>query len=80
MIFHSKPLHIRFGKVDGFVRVYDGTKYFVLCELEKHDAIYNRIRSLISKKNGITYFIYYIYEKIKVDSYNSLTLKNINFP
>ena len=50
MIFHSKPLHIRFGKVDGFVRVYDGTKYFVLFELEKHDAIYNRIRSLISKK------------------------------
>ena len=50
MVFHTKPLHISFGKVDGFIRVYDGTKYFVLFELEKHDSIYNRIRSLISKK------------------------------
>ena len=58
MIFHSKPLHIRFGKVDGFVRAYDGTKYFVLFELEKHDAIYNRIRSLISKKKW--YYLFYL--------------------
>ena len=25
-----KPLHIRFGKIDRFIRVYDGTIYLVL--------------------------------------------------
>ena len=31
----AKPLHIRFGKVDGFIRVYDGTRYLVLFCPEK---------------------------------------------
>ena len=26
----AKPLHIRFNKVDGLIRVYDGTRYLVL--------------------------------------------------
>ena len=43
----AKPLHIRFDKVDGFIRVYDGTKYLVLLGLEKEDTIYNRIRCLL---------------------------------
>ena len=25
----AKPLRIRFGKIDGFIRVYDGTRYLV---------------------------------------------------
>ena len=43
----AKPLHIRFDKVDGFIRVYDGTKCLVLLGLEKEDTIYNRIRCLL---------------------------------
>ena len=39
-----KPLRIRFNNLDGFIRVYDGTKYLVLFGPEKYDAIYNRIR------------------------------------
>ena len=31
----EKPLHIRFDKVDGFVRVYDGYRYKVLFCPEK---------------------------------------------
>ena len=32
----AKLLHIRFDKVDGFIRVYDGTRYL------KFDVIYNK--------------------------------------
>ena len=38
----SKPLRIRFDEVDGFIRVYDGTRYLTLLGSQKHDAIYNR--------------------------------------
>ena len=40
----AKPLRIRFNKLDGFIRVYDGTTYLVLFGPGKYDAIY------ISKK------------------------------
>ena len=44
----AKRLRIRFDKVDIFIRVYDGTKYLVLFRPEKYDAIFIRIRYLIS--------------------------------
>ena len=31
----AKPLCIRFDKIDGFIRVYDGTRYLVLFGSEK---------------------------------------------
>ena len=40
----SKPLRIRFDKIDGFIRIYDGTRYLTLFGFENCDAIYNRIR------------------------------------
>ena len=43
----AKPLRIRFDKVDGFIKDYNGTRYLVLFGLEKYDAIYNRIRYFI---------------------------------
>ena len=49
-----KPLRIRFDKIDGFIRVYDRTRYLVLFGDEKYDFIYNRIRYLIEVKSGIT--------------------------
>ena len=52
-----KPLHIRFNKIDGFIGVYDGTRYLVLFGSEKYDSIYNRIRYFISVKGSITYLI-----------------------
>ena len=53
----------------GFVRVYDGTRYFTLFGGEKYAFIYSRIRYLIGVKSGITYIIHHNYVKIKVDSY-----------
>ena len=42
----AKPLCIRFDKIDGFIGVYDGTRYLVLFVTEKYDTLYNRIRYL----------------------------------
>ena len=72
----AKPLHIRFDKIDGFIRIYDGTRYLVLPGLEKYD-IYNKIRYLKSIKNGITYIFSHYYAKFKVDSYDSLLIEKI---
>ena len=61
-MIETKPLTIRFDKVDGFIRVYDGTRYLTSFGSEKYDAIYNTIRYLIALKSGITYF----FEKSKL--------------
>ena len=46
--FGPKPLPISFDNVEVFIRVEDGTRYLVLLGSEKCDAIYSRIRCLIS--------------------------------
>ena len=74
-LIDSKPLRIRFDKLDWFIRVYVGTWYLVLFGTEKYGYIYNRIRYLISIKSGITNAISHNYSKIKVDSYDSLPLE-----
>ena len=63
----AKSLHIRFDELDGFIRVCDGTRYFVTFHPEKYAAIYNRIRYLISQKSGISQVISHNYAKIKID-------------
>ena len=68
---------IRFDKIDGFIKVYDGPIYFVLFESEKYDFIYSRIRYLLGLKICITYVISHNYAKIKVDSYDLLPLEKI---
>ena len=61
-----KPLCIRFEKIDGFNRVYDGTRYLIFFVSEKYNSIYN--------------IIFHNYAKIKVDSEDSLPLeKTITF-
>ena len=71
-LIDSKHLCIRFHKIDGFIRIYDGTRYLTLFGSEKYDAIYNRIKCLINLKSGITYIFSYYFAKIKVDSCDSL--------
>ena len=71
------PLRIRFVKVDGFIKVYDETRYLVLFGPEKHDVVYNRIRYLISLKSCITYVYSQNYARIKFDSHDSLPLGKI---
>ena len=64
---------ITFDKIDGFIKIYDGTRYLLLSESQKNDSIYNR-----SVKSGITFIIFHNYAKIKVDSYDSLPLEKKN--
>ena len=68
-------LRIRFDKIDGYIKVYDRTRYLVLFGSKKYDYINNRIRYLISVRKGITDLIPHNYAKIKVDSYNSVPLE-----
>ena len=76
-------LCIRFDKVNGFLRVYDGTRYLISFDPEKYDAIYNRIRYLLSPKSDITYVNSHHYVRIKIDLYDflplekTLTLRNV---
>ena len=46
-----RTFRIKFYKIVGFISV-DGTRYLVLFVPEKYDAIFNRIRYLISQKSS----------------------------
>ena len=73
----KKPLHIRFDKIDRFIRIYGEIRYLVLLE---YNEIYDKIRYLINKKSGITDNIDCNFARIRIDSYNSLPIeKNIHF-
>ena len=70
-----KHLRIKFDRIDEFIRIYDGTKYFVLLGPEKYVDIYNRIRYPVSLESCITYIFSHYFAKIKVDSYDSLPIE-----
>ena len=70
----EKLLRICFDKIDGFIKIDDGIIYLVLL---KYNEIYDRIRYLISKKSGITNSINHNFTRIRIDSYNSLSIEKI---
>ena len=70
-----KPLCIRLRKIDGFTRIYDGTKYLTLFGSEKYETIYSKIRYLISLICAFRYIYPHYFAKTKVDSYNSLPIE-----
>ena len=78
MIFHTKPLwvqhHCKLGSMkqtDGFIKIHDGTRYLQIFSNSLYDKICDRIKYLISKKNGIADSINHSFERIRSDSYNS---------
>ena len=79
ILIDAKLLRITFDEIDGFIRVYDGTRYLVLLGSEKYNAIFNRIRYLTGVKSGITCVFSDNYERINVDLYNSLYLEKTDF-
>ena len=62
----SKPLRIRFDKIDRILRIYDGTRYLTLFGTKKYYAIYDRIRYLINLESGITYIFPTILQKSRL--------------
>ena len=67
-LINLKTLKIRFDKIDGFIWIYDGTRYLTLFASEKHDVIYDKIRYLISLEISITYIFSHYFAKIKAGS------------
>ena len=65
-----EPLRIIFHKVDGFNKFYVETRYLPLFGSQKYDAIYNKIRYLMSLKLGILYVFSLNHPRIKIDSHN----------
>ena len=49
-----KPLHIRFDKIDGFIKTYNGFRCLVLFDYGWFDKICDNIKYLVSEKSGIT--------------------------
>ena len=73
----QKPLHIRFDKIDGFVKILDGIRYLVIFDCGWFDEICDRIKYLINEKSGITDSINQIFGRIRIESYNSLPIEKI---
>ena len=71
----SKTLCIRFDEINRFIKIYDGTRYLELFGIERYDTIYDRIRYLKSEKSGITYGISHHFAKIRISSYNYLSIE-----
>ena len=71
----AKPLHIRFDKVDGIIEIYDGTRYLELLGLRIYNAVYDRIKYLISQKSDAKYIINHNFARIRIDSYNPLPIE-----
>ena len=72
----AKPLRIRFNKIDGFMKIYDGTRHLVLCEFERYNVLNDRIKYLINEKSCIINSINHNFTRIRIDSYNSLPKEN----
>ena len=79
ILINAKPMSIRFDKVNGFIRVYDGTTYPTLFELINYRAASSKIRYFTGVKSGITLLTFHSYEKKKKVDHRILCLwKNVD--
>ena len=67
----AKPLRIRFDKVYGVIKIFDGTRYLELFGPKIYNAIYDirmqiRINYLISKKSDAKYIINHNFARIRM--------------
>ena len=69
-----KPLRIRLDIIDGFIRIYDGTRYLTLFGSKEYEAISNKSRYLISLKKA-SHVFFSLFCEIKVDSSDSLPIE-----
>ena len=76
----AKPFRIRFDDINGFITIYEGIRYLISYDYKKYNAIYDKIKYLISEKCGITDSINHNFARIRIDSYNSLPIdKTLTF-
>ena len=72
----EKPLFIRYNKIDGFIEIYNKTRYLVLFD-EWCKKICDKIKYVIREKSGITDSFNRSFGKITIDSYYSLPIEKI---
>ena len=81
MTFHAKTsmgaksLCIWFDKIVGFIKTRNGIKSLVLFDYLWFDKICERVKNLISEKSGIRDSINHNFQKIRIDSYNSIPIR-----
>ena len=68
-------MHIRFDKIDGFIRVYNGAIYLVLFGPEKYDSIYIKLRYILTLKSSTTDVFFQNYAKMKNDFFDFLPIE-----
>ena len=74
----SKPLRIRFNRIDGFIIVFDGkNKHLLLFDYGLFNKICDKVKYILSKECGIANSINHNFGKIRIDSSNSLPIKKI---
>ena len=62
----AKPLRIRFDKIDGFIKIYDGIGCLVLYDYERYNKIYDNFRYLINEKVVLQIVLIIILEESKL--------------
>ena len=62
----SIPLRIRFDKIDGFIKIYDGIRYLVLFDYGWCDKICDRIKYLTSEKVVLQIVLIIILEELEL--------------
>ena len=71
-------MRITFNKIDGFIISLDGKiKHLVLFDYGLLDKICDKIEYLISKKVVLQIVLIHNFGKIRIDLYNSLSVKKI---
>ena len=68
-------MHIRFNKIDRFIKIHNGIRCLVLFDYGWFDKICGKY--LISEKTGIADSFNHNFGKIRIDSYNSLLMEKI---
>ena len=66
-----------FNEIDEFIKISDKIRYLVLFGHSWFDKICDRIKYLMSEKNGTTDGINHNFKKIRTDSYDSLSVEKI---
>ena len=70
-------MRIRFGKLDGFIKIHGKNRYLVLVDYSYCDKICDKIKYLISERSGITDSINHNFAWIRIASNDSLPIDKI---
>ena len=62
-----KSLRIRFNKINGFIKIYEGIRYLILYNYERYNAICDKMKYLLSEKSGVKDSINHNFTRIRTD-------------